>query len=729
MNTAYDVDSSLYLTGGRSQLADYLSMLAGSWRTVVAATVIALFCGIVYALVATPEYQASALIRIEDNRDSSSKALGDGSPNADAAGITAAEMEMIRSRLVLGRAVDELHLDVDARPRYVPLIGSALARIAGDGEMQAPRLGLRHFAWGGEKLKVGRFDVPAHVIGKGFVLQAGDAGDYDLLTRTGQFILHGKIGRTVTVQRPDGPVTIAVDQLVANPSTQFFVTRQPREQTIDALQNALQIAEKGKESRVIGVSLTGDDRVQTAMIVNAIAQQYVKQNVLSKSGQAEASLSFLEQQLPALRAELESAEERYNRFRNENRTVDLSEESRLTLQQIVDNTSKMLDLKRQHDQLALRFTGASKEMTALDADITTTQRQLDQLNQRVLTLPDTQQTELRLLRDVHVDTELYTNLLNSAQQLRIVRAGEIGNARVVDYAVPPEYPTRPKRKTIVGFSLLLGLLTGVVAALSKKFLFSGIEDAREMERSIGVPVCAVVPRSRNQLKLCDAMKRGRGGRNYVLAAKATNDIAIEGIRGLRTALQFGLLDPHSKIIMVAGPSSGVGKSFLSVNLSAVLASTGKRVILVDADMRLGNIHEYLGIQPRPGLPDVIAGRDLVNVVVKNALPGVDVLPRGDVPSNPSELLMNDGFRDALVGLSAVYDFVIVDTPPILAVTDAAIIGRYADVALLVVRHGKHSSLEVGEAVKRLTTAGIALRGVVMTDMPGESQRRERYYSA
>lgn len=729
MSTLHDIEWANQSSGGKSQLADYLSMFARSWRTIAGTTAIALVLGIIYAMVASPVYQAATLIRIEDNRDSSSKALGDGATNADSAGITAAEMEMIRSRLVLGPVVDELHLDVDVRPRFFPLVGEALARIAGGGELAAPKLGLDHFAWGGEKLTVGRFDVPASMIGKGFVLEAGNDGSYELSTKTGQFILTGMVGRPVTAQAADGPITIEVEHLVANPSTQFFVTRQPREQTVDALQESLLTTEKGKESRVIGVSLTGEDRDQTARTVNAIARQYVRQNVLGKSGQAEASLSFLEQQLPLLRTELDAAEERYNRFRNENRTVDLSEESRLTLQQIVDNTAKLVDLRRQRDQTSLRFSSRSREMAGLDSDIATTQQQLDQLNQRVLTMPDAQQTELRLMRDVHVDTELYTNLLNSAQQLRIVKAGEIGNVRVVDYAVPPLYPTKPKRKMIIAFSLLVGLLAGVVAALSKRFMFGGVENAEEIEHSLGIPVCAVVPRSQNQLRLCDAMKRHRGESNYVLAARANNDIAIEGIRSLRTALEFGLLDRHSKIIMVAGPSSGVGKSFVSVNLSAVLASAGKSVILIDADMRLGNIHEYLGIESRSGLPDVIAGREVEDVVVKNALPGVDVLLRGEVPANPSELLMSEGFREALIRISALYDFVIIDTPPILAVTDAAIIGRYANVALMVVRHGKHSCVEIGDAIKRLTTAGITVRGAVMTDTPSDRQRRERYYAA
>ena len=195
----------------------------------------------------------------------------------------------------------------------------------------------------------------------------------------------------------------------------------------------------------------------------------MQQDIDRKSAEAEHTLAFLDQQLPQLRSELDQAEQRYNNFRNKQGTVDLSEESRLLLQQIVENKTKLVDLQQQRAELAHAFhCGPPGGCRARCADRRSCQSVQGRLTHNVSTLPDTEQTALRLLRDVRVDTELYTNLLNSAQQLRIVKAGQVGSVRVVDYAEPADEPVRPQRVLLIsalrgGLGLVLGILRGVHA--------------------------------------------------------------------------------------------------------------------------------------------------------------------------------------------------------------------------------------------------------------------------
>ncbi|HEV3106733.1 MAG TPA: polysaccharide biosynthesis tyrosine autokinase, partial [Trinickia sp.] len=435
-----------------------------------------------------------------------------------------------------------------------------------------------------------------------------------------------------------------------------------------------------------------------------------------RSAEAEHTLAFLDQQLPQLRHELDQAEQRYNSFRNSHGTVDLSEESRLLLQQIVDNKTKLADLQRQRADLGQRFTANHPVVAALDAQIAQLQGSQGQMSKDVASLPDTEQTALRLLRDVRVDTELYTNLLNNAQQLRVIKAGQIGNVRVVDFAETPDEPVWPKRFLVILIGLGGGIFIGIVAAFVKKSLYGGVERADEIEIALGVPVFAVVPRSGLQLRLQQNVMMRRQGL-HVLAAQSPQDIAVEGVRSLRTTLQLSLDQAPNNVVMLTGSRPDAGKSFLSVNLAALVASAGKRVLVIDGDMRRGEVHSHFGVRHQPGLSDVLRGADPASVIQHEVLPGLDVLAKGSLPSHPSELLMSDQFRELLEDLSRRYELVIIDTPPVLAVTDSTVIGKYAGTTLLVVRYARHPIGEIVETAKRLQTGGVNLKGVLLTDVP------------
>ncbi|MFP3608647.1 polysaccharide biosynthesis tyrosine autokinase [Paraburkholderia sp. SIMBA_050] len=713
------IDSS---TDDEIHLSDYLAVIQDSWRLIIIIAAAVLIIGTLYAFTARPVYRADSMIQVEDSANSAKDALGELASIFDTKQTADAEIELIRSRLVVGQTVQSLHLDISAYPNYFPLIGAVLARHAGENKLAPPLFGLERFAWGGEKIEVSLFNVPRERYEAEYTLVARAGDQFDLVDPDGEVVLHGRTGDVVRGRESAGPVELRVSRLEARPGTHFVLKRASTLITTDQLQDALVIAEKSKQSGVIGVSLDGADSKRTAEIINTIATTYVQQNIDRKSAEAEHTLTFLDQQLPQLRKQLDQAEDRYNAFRNRKGTVDLTEESRLLLQQIVDGKTKLVDLEQQRIEMTQRFTPSHPGIMALAAQISALEAQQSQLNKRVSTLPDTEQSALRLLRDVRVNTELYTSLLDSAQQLRIVKAGQVGNVRVVDYAVTSELPVKPKRPLVIVLAAVLGLIAGTVAAFVKSALFGGVESSEEIEQVLGLPVYAAVPHSDMQVSLRQGMLRGRSGQ-HVLASIASHDVAIEGIRSLRTALQFGALDAANNVIVITGPRPEVGKSFMSVNLAAVLASGGKRVMLIDADMRRGDLHSYFGVSRQPGLSDAIAGMDVESAVLREVLPGMDMLPKGSLPPNPAELLMSERFKTMLDDFSSRYDIVIVDTPPMLAVTDAALIGKHAGTTLLVVRHGRHPMAEILESANRLRNVGVALKGVLFTDVP---QRRIGY---
>ncbi|HTH59781.1 MAG TPA: polysaccharide biosynthesis tyrosine autokinase [Paraburkholderia sp.] len=712
MATNFDTNFTV-LSSEERYLGDYLQTMAASWRVILLVTCAVTLLGTTYAFLARPTYRADVLFHVIDKGESPKK--DDLTPLTgmfDEKTTASAEIEMLRSRLVTEDTVRALHLDIAARPRELPFVGGLLAGIA----TRLPASLRSGFAWGRGDITVSRFDTPSAMYDDDFRLIAGEGGTFVLRDPDGVALLEGRVGEEIHANTPDGPIALRVDHLEGPPGTPFLLTRASTFSTVDRLQKTLDIQEVALQSGVIRATLDGKDSKLTADILNNMAREFIRQDVESRSAEAEHMLAFVDQQLPQLRAQLDESEQRYNKFRNQHGTVDLSEESRLLLQQVVDNKTRLIELQQQREEMGQRFTAKHPAVAALDAQIATLQGQQSTLTRNVAGLPDTEQTAVRLLRDVHVNTELYTNLLNSEQQLRVARAGQVGDVRIVDFAEPPDDPVRPKRVLVIGGSVIAGLMLGVMVAFARKALYGGVERSDELEAALGVPVFAVVPRSPQQLRLQHQVTQRRRGL-HVLAEAAPQDIAVEGVRSLRTSLQTSLDEAHNNIVMLTGSQPDAGKSFLSVNLAALVASVNKRVLVVDGDMRRGDVHSHFGIAHQPGLSDVLLGADLQTAIQREVLPGLDVLPKGSLHLHPSELLMSSRFDELMQELKAKYDLVIIDTPPVLAVTDSTVIGRYAGTTLLAIRHGRHPVSELEECAKRLRNGGVNLRGVLLTDVP------------
>ena len=661
-------------------------------------------------------YRADATVQVDDDTGALNDKLGDLAEMFSGKSTADAEIELIRSRGVVDDTVRQLHLDITAQPRYFPLIGQRIARASSGDALADPVWGLARFAWGGEMLTVSQFDVPPALYEKKFTLVAGAGRQFQLEDSSGKLLLKGRVGVVVAATTPDGPVRLRVDKLVARAGTEFRLSRASTQVTTARLQKTVDVEEKTKQSGIIGIQLDGDDSERTAATVNAIVRGYVQRNVDWKSGQAQQMLGFLGNQLPQLRTDLEQSEQRYNTFRNKNGTVDLDAESRLLLQAIADAKTQTVALQQQRSELLQRFTATHPSVTAIDAQLADLRRQQAQLGAQVATLPNTQQSAARLMRDVDINSDLYTNLMGNAEQLGVLKAGQLGNVRVVDYAVTAEEPVKPKKAVVIAAAAALGLMLGTVAAFARRALLNGLESPLEIEQIANAPVYAVISHSALQLRLQRAASRGETG-VHILAVAAPDDIAVEGVRSLRTALQFRLAEAPNNVVMITGPRPDVGKSFMSANLAVVLASVGKRVLIVDGDMRRGKLHQYFGLSCKQGLPDLIGGESLDAVVRRQVLPNLDVLTRGAGSTMPSEMLSGERLGTLVDQLAKAYDIVILDTPPILAVTDSALIGKYAGTTLLVMRHARHSAAELRETTRLLRGAGVSVNGILLSDVP------------
>ncbi|WP_434113581.1 polysaccharide biosynthesis tyrosine autokinase [Paraburkholderia caffeinilytica] len=705
-------------------LSEVMALLVENRFLIAVTTAVVLLLGVAYAFIGTPMYKADVMIQIDDDASSGTlnDKLGDLASMFQSKATAEAEIELIRSRMVIEETVRGLHLDVKALPHRLPLIGALIARYAAPDSPASSVMGMSPFAWGGESLAVAQFDVPAALYNQTFRLVVGEGQTLELRDPDGRVVLRGRVGVAAQGTTQYGQIQLSVDRMVARVGTSFDLKRASTQLTTVDLQNALDINEKAKPSGMISIALYGEDAIRTAETVNRVANIYVQRNVDRKSAQAAQMLRFLSEQLPQLRSDLDQAEARYNAFRAENGTVDLEAEGKLLLQSIVDSKTRLIELQEQRAALAQRYTPEHPSVQAIDAQIRELHQQQGGFNQKITALPNVQQQALRLMRDVRVDTDLYTKLLDSTQQLRVLKAGQLGNVHTVDYAEAAEAPVKPRKILVVALSGVIGLLLGCSIAFVRYTLNRGLETPSEIEDAVGVPVYAIVSRSARQRALRSSERSGGSG-SSVLAAVHPHDIAVEGIRSLRTVLQLGLLKSDNNIVMLTGPRPGIGKSFLSVNLSAVLSAGGKRVLLIDSDMRRGDIHKHFALPRKPGLSDVICGADPRGAVHCQALPNLDVLMSGSAASSPAEMLMSEAFGNLLAAFSKQYDVVIIDSPPVLAVTDPVLIARHAGLTLLVVRHGRHTSAELQESTRQLSSAGSIVDGILLNDVP---QRASAY---
>jgi tyrosine-protein kinase Etk/Wzc len=223
--------------------------------------------------------------------------------------------------------------------------------------------------------------------------------------------------------------------------------------------------------------------------------------------------------------------------------------------------------------------------------------------------------------------------------------------------------------------------------------------------------------------------RQPSNRPKLLALRAPSDMAMEALRSLRTSLHFARMETRNNLLMIAGPSPGVGKSFVCSNLAVTIAQAGQRVLLIDADMRRGSLHRLLGVRAEDGLSELISGQIPLEDAIRRVAgtENLSFISRGRIPPNPSELLMHANFGSLLHQLGSRYDLVIIDTPPVLAVTDAAVIGQHAGTSLLVVRYGQNQSREIAMAKQRLEQNGVELKGAIVNGVQKGSARSAGHY--
>jgi len=707
-------------------LGEVFSTLMENKWLIIFFTIVALMIGVSKAFLATPIYKADAMLQVKEN-PSSLSTLEPVAGLLDKKLPVQAEIEIIKSRMILGQVVKGLNLEIIAKPRYFPIIGKAIARRfqqKNKDKISAPLFDFNEYAWGGEQILVDTFDLPSSWVGRELVLIAGTKGKFQVFYNN-KLYAKGEVGAIVSNTQDQPIFRLFVSVLKARPGTHFILQKQAEIRAINSLQQNLAILEKGRGTGILGFSMESASPDLAMQVLNKTANVYVRMNVEDKSAEAQKTLDFLHKQLPIIKEQLEIAVTVLNEYRLQKGSVDLTIETQSILNSVVETRTQITLFRQKRDELRQNFTASHPSVEAIDKQIFRLESQIRKHNKKIAELPETQQIILRLSRDVKVSEELYTSLLNSLQAIKISKAGTVGDVRIIDYAVLPTSPVKPKKAIIIAISILLGLIIGVVISFIRKALNQGVEDPDIIEKNLDVPVYATVPHSELQKKLNTQLMKNKqyADRPLILALENNEELSIESLRSLRTTLHFAFLEAKNNIIMITGPSPGVGKTFVSTNLAVVLANAGKKILLIDADLRKGFINKTMGIKRDNGLSELISGTISPDEAIHTLeAVNIDFIPTGAIPPNPSELLLHERFKELLEGIGQNYDHIIIDSPPILAVTDACIIGRMASATLMVIRAGEHPLKELQQSVKRLKQNNVDLKGIVFNDVKQTSSR-------
>lgn len=598
-------------------------------KIIISITALFTLIGIVYALFSTPIYQANALIQVEQKQANAilsnlSQMLPDSQPQS------ATEIALLQSRMILGKTVDDLNLQANAKEKFFPVLGRGWARLTNKNN---------------NTLKISRLyisgatdeddaEVNLRVISNNSFVVSGD-----------DFEVKGEVGKLLDTK----DLSLKIDSINAPEGTEFILTYATRLKVITDLQKVFSVSDQGKDTGILTLSLLGSNPELIKEIINSISKNYLDQNISRQAAQDAKSLEFLDAELPKVRSELDIAEDKLNAYRKKSDSVDLSLEAKSVLDQIVNVDNQLNELTFRESEISQLYTKEHPTYKALLEKRKTLQDERSKLNKRVSAMPETQQEVLRLSRDVESGRAVYMQLLNRQQELNISKSSAIGNVRIIDDAITEPQPVKPNKILVSILSFILGIILSIGYVLLKTFLRRGIESPEQLEE-IGINVYASVPLSETFSKNVTkniGWKKTKNVENYgFLAVENPADLAIEAIRGLRTSLHFAMMEARNNVLMISGASPNSGKSFISSNLAAVISQSGKKVLLIDTDLRKGYLHRVFNVNNTAGLSDYLSGKlDVKNIILKSKVIDFDFISRGTTPPNPAELLMHQRFQD------------------------------------------------------------------------------------
>ena len=571
------------------------------------------------------------------------------------------------------------------------------------------------------EVEVSQFNVSQEYLNRPFTLTRSATG---FVLSNGFDDFKGQLGRSHRFRGTDGQIQISVNNLPADGYV-VNITKQSLQTTTDQINSTLSVVEKGKQTGIIQLSMTGANQQQTSLILKQIVLSYIDQNQSRGSEETTKTISFMETQIPNLKKKLEDSEAIFNEFRKKYGTIDVSKEAELLLTENSQIDAQLNELKLKKADLTTYYTEEHPLVLQINEQLAVLNDRKNEIDNTIAGLPEIQREFLQLSADSTINREIYLTLLKNYEQLKIVKAGQIGFARIIDLPISTYRAIAPKKLQIMILAMLLGGMLGTMLVLLKNMLRNVVKDPERLEAKTGIPVIATIPRS----PLLTRLGKNKNASNRLLAYVDNNSLSYEAVKSLRTSLMFGMpkegkAGQRARVILITGESPGVGKSFISANLTEVFAQLNKKLLVIDADMRMGELHKMFNMDKNNGLAECLLQRsdatqtssNLSSFIHPTTIDNIDFMPRGEHPRNPASLLANGSFDKLMVELNLHYDYIIMDSPPILAASDAMILAQHADKVLMVTRYDDSIEGQLVYAVKQMNKANIQVDGIILNDV-------------
>jgi tyrosine-protein kinase Etk/Wzc len=573
---------------------------------------------------------------------------------------------------------------------------------------------------------------------------------------------------------------------------------------------------------IIEVSATASTGEEAARLANAAVDAFVEEQIDLARGEYTEQRQFLEEQIPLVRDSLMQAEEDLRAFKEANKFVALSEETRgithklsefdrlysevetdintsasrleylrnhlaeqqrslpediaqvsspyilelrkqlvnlettysmYVLQGLSEDNAKMVDLKRSIDDTKAKLVEETRKLgereipsldplsqarkifdkiLSLEAEIAALSARREalasvrgQYAERLETLPSTELTLARLERKRELSANTYRMLMQKHEEVKITEAGKMTNISVVDRATVPSRPIKPRKERNMAFGVIVGLALGMGAAFMLDYADSSVRTPTDVDRYAGLSILGSVPRIKARGRKRDEVSRVV---SRLLTRQDARSTVAEAYKTIRTNIQFTSPDKPVRTVLVTSAVPGEGKSTVSANLAIALAQLGKKTLLVDADLRKPMLGRIFKAGAPEGLSDCLAGKvEARGVIQPTGVERLDLLPAGTIPPNPSELLSSNRMEELLGRLKTEYDYVIFDSPPAIAVTDAAILGSRLDGTILTVKAAKTDRFALARASEIMDRVRANVLGAILNMVTPRSGRYAYYY--
>ncbi|HJV64118.1 MAG TPA: polysaccharide biosynthesis tyrosine autokinase [Geomonas sp.] len=715
-------------------LQDYVHVIMRRKKILLITFFFVLAVGVLYTLLVPPSYEATATLFVKDDKGKVGQ-MGDLLLNQPAA--VDSELEILKSRSNAEKVVSTLHLNwkIDKASK-------------------------------GASCKLIEFSAA----GKEPVFHVELTGDnsYSVKDEDGNPVGTGRCG---VLLRGKG-VSLLLNDLKGKKGDSFRLTLLPFNKTVKELAKRIRATEVGKKTNLIAITYRNRDPQVATNVVNTLVQAYLEQGVALKSEEATRTVGFVEDQLKGVKTELDRVEQQLQAYKSSSGVIQLDTEALNLIQTLSDAEKQRAEmvLRRKQTGFALdslkraRATGSVYAPSVADDDpvlasmvtklsdlevekkgllsqstenhpgVKAVQAQIDEqlkniqstyetslknavkqedsltrqiqhYDGKLKTLPVAERDLARLARVSKVNSDIYTFLLQKHEEAKIAKASTINNISIVDPAIVPDEPAFPKMRVNLALAVVIGLMLGLGLCFIREFFDNTLKEPEEAERALSLPLLALIP-----------FISKKEGEQALISHRAPKSVASEAFKELRTALRFCSLKKQKQVLLITSSLAGEGKSTVACNLAITLTQTGARVLLVDCDLRCSSLHLKLGCTPGAGLTELMAG-DIGQEAALHAtqVAGLDLVKSGTVPPNPAEILGSEAMARFVEDMRGVYDFIVIDAPPVLAVTDAPVLTAISDLVLIVMEAGRVPAKAAKRTKETLVAAAAPLAGIVFSD--------------